>query len=308
MTMRSCAPLLVCFFAVNCSASTSPNTSGSSGNASGSAGQTSGSLAGASGSDAGGSGSASSGVVGIGSPDSSAVDMDAGGSAAPDAPANPADSTTGSDVASPGIFDGALPDGAVMSLPAGYKGTPYGGVMQQIPGTIYARNYDLGGQGVAFNHPGATTCGDWPAGMPLYRQGADCVGLSVTNAQKPDVITTGAPAKYGEIYVSYCSTGEWLKFTVEITASGTYVVGGNVAAPNGLSISISFSSVPAVSTGTAAIPASIDAIQPAHEMYHVWQTVTHIGQPITLQAGIYVMTFTIVTAQANFDTFTFTKM
>ena len=81
-----------------------------------------------------------------------------------------------------------------------------------------------------------------------------------------------------------------------------------MAAPNGLSISLSFSSAPAVTTGSAMVPASVDALQPAHEMYHVWQTVDHLGQPITLQAGIYVMTFTIVTAQANYDTFTFTKM
>jgi hypothetical protein len=33
-----------------------------------------------------------------------------------------------------------------------------------------------------------------------------------------------------------------------------------------------------------------------------------LGTPVTLAAGIYVMTFTIVTSNANFDAFTFTKM
>jgi beta-glucosidase len=199
-----------------------------------------------------------------------------------------------------------LPPGAVHDIPAGYAGTPFMGMMGQIPGTIYARNYDNGGQGVGFNHPGGTTCGDWPAGMTMYRTGADCVGLSVENAQKPDVTVTGAPADYGEIYISYCAMGEWLKYTVEVAESGTYAVSLNEGGPN-VSISLAFSATPAVTTGTLMIPQSVDQAQPGHEMYHVWQTVNDVGM-VTLQAGIYVMQFTIVTSQANFDSFTFTKM
>jgi beta-glucosidase len=180
------------------------------------------------------------------------------------------------------------------------------GTMGVLPGTIYARNYDVGGQGVAFNHPGATNCGDWPGGMAMYRTGGDCVGLSVENAQKPDVLVDGGPAMYGEIYISYCAQGEWLKYTVEVTQSGTYAVATNMGGP-AVSISIAFSATPAVSTGTVMVPESVDQAQPGHEMYHVWQNVDDIGM-VTLDAGVYVMTFTIVTSQANFDSFTFTKM
>jgi hypothetical protein len=199
-----------------------------------------------------------------------------------------------------------LPPGAVHDIPAGYAGMPFNGVMGQIPGIVYARNYDTGGQGVGFNHPGGTTCGDWPAMMPMYRLGADCVGLSVENPQKPDVLVDGGPANYGEIYISYCSPGEWLKYTVEVAETGTYAVSVNEGGPN-VSISLSFSATPAVTTGTVMIPESVDQAQPGHEMYHVWQNVDDFGM-VTLEAGIYVMQFTIVTSQANFDTFTFTKM
>jgi hypothetical protein len=199
----------------------------------------------------------------------------------------------------------ALPDGSINSVPAGYKGTPYNGMKAQIPGTVYARNYDLGGPGVGYNHPGAINCGDWPGGMPMYR--ADCVGLSVENKQKPDVTVDGGPANYGEIYVSYCAQGEWLNYTLDVLQSGTYSVALNVGAPGGLSVQFDFSSVPVASTGKLAIPASVDQAQPGHEMYHVWANVTTPGM-VTLPAGTYVMKFTIVTAQANFDTFTFTKM
>jgi len=183
---------------------------------------------------------------------------------------------------------------------------PFNGMMGQIPGVIYARNYDTGGQGVGFNHPGGTTCGDWPAGMAMYRLGADCVGLSVENSQKPDVLVDGGPADYGEIYISYCAPGEWLKYTVEVAETGTYAVSVNEGGPN-VSISLSFSATPAVTTGTVMIPESVDQAQPGHEMYHVWQNVDDFGM-VTLEAGIYVMQFTIVTSQANFDSFTFTKM
>jgi hypothetical protein len=103
-----------------------------------------------------------------------------------------------------------LPDGSVHDIPAGYTGMPFEGIVAQTPGTIYARNYDTGGQGVAFNHPGAINCSDWPNGMPMYRTGADCVGLSVEDSQAPDVTVDGGPADYGEIYLSWCSAGEWL--------------------------------------------------------------------------------------------------
>jgi hypothetical protein len=199
----------------------------------------------------------------------------------------------------------------VQAIPSDYKGTPYKGIMQTIPGTIYARNYDEGGAGVAYCHGGVgncgggINCGDWPGGMALYRP--DCVGLSVTNGQKPDVLTSGMPATYGEVYVSYCATGEWLKYTVEVAESGTYAIGSYVGAPGNLSVSFSFSSMPAVASGTLKIPASVDVAQPGHEMYHVWQAANNLGT-VALTAGVYVMTFTIVSSQANFDTFTFTKM
>jgi hypothetical protein len=203
-----------------------------------------------------------------------------------------------------------LPDGSINAVPASYKGTPYKGVKAQIPGVVFARNYDVGGQGVAFNHPGGITCGDWPGGMPMYRTGLDCVGLSVENAQKPDVTVDGGPASYGEIYVSYCATGEWLDYTVEVLETGTYAVSLNVGAPANLAVSFVFSSAGGAAgptTGKLNIPASVDQAQPGHEMYHVWQVVPNAGM-VALQAGIYVMTFNILASQANFDTFTFTKM
>jgi hypothetical protein len=261
--------------------------------------------AGAAGSSGGASGSgASAGVASGAASGSSGAASGAASGSATGASSGSANSDGGLPLDSGPL---SLPDGSVNGVPAGYKGTPYNGVKARIPGTVYARNYDVGGQGVAFNHPGAVNCGDWPGGMPMYRTGLDCVGLSVENSQKPDVTVDGGPAMYGEIYISYCAQGEWLNYTVEVLESGTYAVGLNVGAPANLSVQFDFSSAPVASTGKLAIPASIDLAQPGHEMYHVWANVSTAGT-VTLQAGTYVMKFTIVTSQANFDSFTFTKM
>jgi hypothetical protein len=323
-----------------CSSGTPPLSQ--TGSTSGSQGQISGSMGGASGTSSGAASGAgassgttvaqsgtttaasgtttpSSGTVSATGSTSGAASGNGSGSTSTGAPSGSASgSTSGATSGSSGgsgagsgttVGDGGpvtLPPGAVHDIPAGYAGMPFKGMMGQIPGTVYARNYDTGGQGVGFNHPGGTTCGDWPGGMAMYRTGADCVGLSVENAQKPDVLVDGGPANYGEIYISYCAPGEWLKYTVEVAESGTYAVSVNEGGPN-VSISIAFSAMPAVTTGTVMIPDSVDQAQPGHEMYHVWQNVNDFGM-VTLEAGIYVMQFTIVTSQANFDSFTFTKM
>src|SRR5580658_1807115 len=242
---------------------TSGATSGGSGTTAASGGTvaTSGSTSG------GGSGSTSTGAAsGAGSGSTSGATSGTGGGGT--------GGTSGTSVGDGGPVP--LPPGAVHDIPAGYAGMPFQGMMGQIPGTIYARNYDTGGQGVGFNHPGGTTCGDWPAGMAMYRLGADCVGLSVENAQKPDVLVDGGPANYGEIYISYCAPGEWLNYTVEVAETGTYAVSVNEGGPN-VSISLAFSAMPEVTTGTVMIPDSVDQAQPGHEMYHVWQNVDDFG-------------------------------
>jgi len=327
--MKSIAVLLASFALAGCSSSKNPSMGATSGEGSGQAsGSTEGETGTANGSGSvGGSGtsagsgdtaSGTSGAVGSsGTPGGSGDTTGNSGSTSAGAPSGSASGAASGTAASGAPSSGStepvvdagpvtLPDGSVHAIPAGYAGTPFMGMMGQLPGTIYARNYDVGGQGVAFNHPGATNCGDWPGGMAMYRTGGDCVGLSVENAQKPDVLVDGGPAMYGEIYISYCAQGEWLKYTVEVTQSGTYAVATNMGGP-AVSISIAFSATPAVSTGTVMVPESVDQAQPGHEMYHVWQNVDDIAM-VTLEAGVYVMTFTIVTSQANFDSFTFTKM
>jgi hypothetical protein len=231
-------------------------------------------------------------------PPNDAISPSEGGTTSSDAATLQGDSSLASEA--------TLPDGAVHDIPVGYSGMPFDGVIAQIPGTIYARNYDTGGQGVAFDHPGAINCSDWPNGMPMVRTGADCVGLSVEDSQAPDVTVDGGPADYGEIYLSWTSSGEWLKYTVEVLESGTYSVSISDAGPTA-TVLFSFSAMPAVTTGNLTVPQSVDQADSGPPDYHVWQSVNDIGQ-IDLRAGVYVMQFSIVYTAANFDSFTFHKM
>jgi hypothetical protein len=85
--------------------------------------------------------------------------------------------------------------------------TPF--VAQNVPGTIQAENFDNGGQGVAYNDTDASNNGG------QYRS----TGVDVENTAD-----TG-----GGYNVGFINTGEWLKYSVNVTASGTYDVRLRVA-------------------------------------------------------------------------------
>ncbi|MBX9852226.1 MAG: cellulase family glycosylhydrolase [Cytophagaceae bacterium] len=88
--------------------------------------------------------------------------------------------------------------------------SPYGGTVRSIPGKIEAEHYDLGGQNVAYND--ATTANEGA----VFR--TDAVDIEAT---------TDAGAGYN---VGWTVAGEWLEYTVNVTAAGTYKLDARVAA------------------------------------------------------------------------------
>src|ERR1700677_2893152 len=77
-------------------------------------------------------------------------------------------------------------------------GTPYGGTAAAVPGTIYAANYDTGGQGVAYNVTAANGSANG------YR--SDGVDLEAT-ADTQD--NTGA----GVDDIGWTTGGQWVNYT-----------------------------------------------------------------------------------------------
>jgi|GEM_PF-173389 len=94
--------------------------------------------------------------------------------------------------------------------PASVPESPYGGTAATIPGIIQAENYDLGGQGVAYNDADAVNSGG------QYR-----------TTDGVDVETTGDTG--GGYDVGYTSAGEWMKYTVNVTTAGAYTLQTRVA-------------------------------------------------------------------------------
>jgi hypothetical protein len=87
---------------------------------------------------------------------------------------------------------------------------PFAGTSANLPGVLEAENFDRGGQGAAYL--------DWDGGNNgwSYRDSED-VDISPTN-------DTG-----GGYVVGWTSAGEWLKYTVNVNATGRYDLGVRVA-------------------------------------------------------------------------------
>jgi len=219
---------------------------------------------------------------------------------------------------------GGLPSNAPNNVPADYQGKPF--KVLQIPGTIHVADYDLGGAGVAYCHGNAGNCGqgintgDWrPKTQPAYRpaptpgatmcSGAACVdnaGLCHMDVSEPDNTTAGVLVMPQDVYLCYVATGEWEKYTVQVLEPGTYAIGGQMAVPTGVSVSLDFGN--GITSGSFALPASPTANCKCPETYHSWETVNNLGMVTIPAAGTYLMTFKVLTSQFNPDTFTFTKM
>ncbi len=194
---------------------------------------------------------------------------------------------------------GADPSDVPNFVPADYAGKPVTGSPQVIPGTILAPAYDqvpTGANGITFSYQGSATKTD-------FRTGNDSIGLAAFG--KGHVSTTGVPEKPEQVYVGWTQPDEWLKYTVRVTESGTYTIGGKFAA-GATGATLSFTFTPQLTTGEIEIPTTA-GFQNGVEVYHVWETLDHLKE-ITLPAGVYVMTVKIgKIAGLNLESFTFDK-
>ncbi|HXB01483.1 MAG TPA: chitobiase/beta-hexosaminidase C-terminal domain-containing protein [Opitutaceae bacterium] len=137
---------------------------------------------------------------------------------------------------------------------------PYGGTAAAIPGTVQAENYDVGGQGVAYN---VTSVNGTDNG---YR--SDGVDLETCS-------DTG-----GGVDLGWESPGQWFKYTVNVATAGTYTVSFRVAAPSAVTDAFHISN----SAGTNL---SGNVNLPATGGYQTWATVT---ANVTLPAGQQILT------------------
>jgi beta-glucanase (GH16 family) len=137
---------------------------------------------------------------------------------------------------------------------------PFGGTPSAVPGTVQAENYDVGGQGLAFNVTSVNGSNN------SYR--SDGVDLEVTT-------DTGGGDDLG-----WTAAGQWFKYTVNAAAAGSYTVTFRVAAINAVTDALHISNSSGTNlSGSVNVPATGG-----------WQTWTNVTATVTLPAGQQVLT------------------
>jgi hypothetical protein len=135
--------------------------------------------------------------------------------------------------------------------------TPYGGIPRAVPGTIQMEDFDEGGEGVAYHDHSATNSGG------QYRS----TGVDIERTAD-----TG-----GGYNLGWAGAGEWLNYTVDIAATGTYTLTARVASPaSGGTFHVEFNGVDR--TGPIQLPNTGG-----------WQAWRDVTKAVSLQAGAQTM-------------------
>jgi endonuclease/exonuclease/phosphatase family metal-dependent hydrolase len=92
-------------------------------------------------------------------------------------------------------------------VPKGTTSSPFTGTPAAVPGTIQAEDFDNGGEGMAYHDSGSGNAGG------AYRQ----TGVDLEASTE------------GGYNVGWIAPGEWLKYTVNVAAAGTYTATFRVA-------------------------------------------------------------------------------
>ena len=161
-------------------------------------------------------------------------------------------------------------------------GAPFGGTAAAVPGTVYAANYDTGGQGVAYN----VTSTNGSANS--YR--SDGVDLETTADSSP---TTAGGNGYD---IGWTTGSQWFNYTVNVATAGTYSVSARVSSPYGLTDAFHIDNSSGTNlSGSVAVPNTGG--------YQTWANVT---ATVTLPAGQQTLTVDQDSNGWNFHYMTFT--
>ena len=143
--------------------------------------------------------------------------------------------------------------------------TPYSGTPIVLPGTIDATHFDQGGAGVAYFD---TTAGN--SGGVFRATDVDLQASAI-----------------GGYNIAWTAAGEWLTYTVNVQAAGTYTAQFRVASVGGGAVTLAAGS-PSNDTRNVAVPDT-----------RGWQSWTLVRVPITLAAGQQTITLRFMTANVN---------
>ena len=153
-------------------------------------------------------------------------------------------------------------------------GSAYNGP-HNLPGTLQAEDYDLGGEDIAYHD---ITRGNEGG---VYRQ--DDVDIE-------QIDTNGSPN------VGWIRAGEWLAYTVNVSTAGTYDAGFRVAsshAGSSVQVYVDGSTTP---VATVTVPNTGD-----------WPVFQTVPVPVTLPAGIHRLKLAFPTDYVNINWISFAQ-
>jgi Carbohydrate binding module (family 6) len=154
--------------------------------------------------------------------------------------------------------------------------SPFGGTAWTLPGTIRARDFDEGGEQVSYHDNTANF---------FYRSCA-----AVTPGCEGSIERPTDDVDFNSQHVNRTSTGEWMEYTVDVTAAGTYTLAILLSAENEngpATIHVEFEGVDV--TGPISVPAT---------GFYIFETVT---RSVTLSAGRQVMRLVVDDDAGNWE-------
>jgi len=137
---------------------------------------------------------------------------------------------------------------------------PFGGTPAPVPGTVQAENYDTGGQGNGYSVTSTN---------------------GTANSYRADGVDIEATSDAGAGYdLGWTSSGQWYKYTVNVSAAGAYTVNLRVAAPSAVTAALHIANASGANlTGSVSLPVTGG-----------WQTWTTVSAQVTLPAGTQTLT------------------
>ena len=150
--------------------------------------------------------------------------------------------------------------------------SPYTGSPFAVPGTFEAENFDLGGEGVAYHDAATGNAGG------EYRTSEDV-----------DIYTPASGTNASGYVVNNIQTGEWLEYTIDVAAAGTYMLELHVSSEFTTSrFHVEIDGVDV--TGSLTVPST-----------GWWGTFAWAGKAVSLGAGQHVLRVHADQEYFNFD-------
>jgi len=192
-------------------------------------------------------------------------------------------------------------------------GQPWMSKVQQIPGIVECELYNQGGEGIAYHDADSINNGSGklnPANGNFLNEFRMKEGVDISYTKSNDIDNSPynkvAPVM-NQLYVGWTEPGEWIKYTVNVATTGTYIIDLMYTANVDGAISLDIDGQEA--TSKLKVISTYDSNEPVKwRQWHHWNKAVALGQ-IQLKKGIHILTLrTIDKGNMNYDYLAFRKL